>query len=99
MSSSKPLPLVRLEYYETAQAYLRNLPLEHFMEAVSQADQRKISLACLEQIHARWSHFQVFNELLVQYRPRKGGKICQVVPDNMVVLHPERIRAEGSFDV
>ena len=99
MPSSKPLTLVRLEYYEAAQAYLRSLPLEHFMEPTSQASQREITLASLRQVCARRPEVQLFNELLVQYRLRKGEKIRQVVPDNMVVVHPTPIEAEGSFDV
>jgi len=45
MSSPTPLPLLRIRYYEAAQAYLKSLPLEHFMEATPQATQRKITLA------------------------------------------------------
>jgi hypothetical protein len=43
---------------------------------------------------------QCFNELLVQY-PRPGqdpARPAQVVPDNMVVIHPEPIAASGSFN-
>lgn len=41
----------------------------------------------------------MFNELLVQY-PRRGQKRPgQIVPDNMVVLHEEPIKADGSYDV
>src|SRR5262249_61966053 len=42
---------------------------------------------------------QYFNELLVQYPLKRGGRIGQGVPDNMVVLHPEPIKAKGSFDL
>jgi hypothetical protein len=41
----------------------------------------------------------VFNELLVQYPRGKGKPLGQVVPDNMVVVHPKPIKAEGSYDV
>lgn len=40
---------------------------------------------------------QVFNELLVQYPMPRRKRLGQVVPDNMVVLHPQPIDAEGSY--
>jgi Uma2 family endonuclease len=98
MSTALPRSLLRIKYYEAAQAYLRSLPLEHFMEAIPQATQRKITLESLDLVNARCPEVQVFNELLVQY-PLRGDKIGQVVPDNMVVIHPEPIVAEGSYDV
>src|SRR5581483_4887371 len=98
MSTALPRSLLRIKYYEAAQAYLRSLPPEHFMEAVPQATQRKITVESLDLVTARRPEVQVFNELLVQY-PLRGDKIGQVVPDNMVVLHPEPIVAEGSYDV
>jgi hypothetical protein len=39
-----PRPLIALRYAEAAEAYLRSLPLEHFMEATGQSTQRKITL-------------------------------------------------------
>ncbi len=98
MRSSLPISLEKIAYYEAAQAYLRGLPPEHFMESVSQASQRKISVVCLGLVAEKRPGFQVFNELLVQFA-RPGGKIGQVVPDNMVVVHAEKICAEGSYDV
>ena len=99
MPTVVPDILLELEYYEAAQEYLRRLPLEHFMESTPQATQREITLASLALVRARRPDFQVFNELLVQYpRPRRK-RLGQVVPDNMVVIHPEPIDAEGSFDV
>ena len=52
-------------------------------------------------LHARllFPCFQVFNELLVQYRRPRKKKPGQVVPDNMVVVHSEPIEADGSYDV
>jgi Uma2 family endonuclease len=93
-----PLPLLRLRYYDAAQAYLRSLPPEHFMEAVPQATQRKITLESLDLVHAARPEVQVFNELLVQY-PRPDDEIGQVVPDNMVVVWEQPIEADGSFDI
>ena len=69
------------------------------MEATAQATQRKITLESLDLVHARRPDIQVFNELLVQYRQGRGQKIRQVVPDNMVVVHDQPIKADGSFDV
>lgn len=90
--------LVRM-YEEAAQRYLRSLPLEHFMEATDHAHQRKITLESFDVIREHRPDVQCFNELLVQYPRRKMKKIGQVVPDNMVVVHPEPIVAGGSFDV
>jgi Uma2 family endonuclease len=99
MASTKPRDLLEAEYSAAAQAYLRDLPPEHFMEAVAQATQRKITLVSLELVRARRPDVQVFNELLVQYPLRGHRRPRQVVPDNMVVVYKEPIQAKGSFDV
>ncbi len=99
MKTTKPSILLRLEYEEAAGAYLRSLPPEHFMEAKPQAQQRKITLASLAIVEAGRPDFQVFNEMLVQYPFGKPPTIRQVVPDNMVVLHPEPIKVRGSFNL
>ncbi len=98
MSSARPRHLLMLEYARAAQAYLKALPPEHFMEATPQATQREITVGSLALVRARRPDVQYFNELLVQY-PRRNKPLGQVVPDNMVVVHPEPIKAEGSFDV
>jgi Uma2 family endonuclease len=90
--------LVRM-YEEAAQRYLRSLPLEHFMEATDHATQRKITLESFDVIREQRPDIQCFNELLVQYPRPKRKNIGQVVPDNMVVVHPAAIVAGGSFDV
>jgi Uma2 family endonuclease len=98
--STAPKELQRVRYYEAAQAYLRSLPLEHFMEATRQGTQRKASLASLSLVEARRRDFHLFNELLVQYRrTKRSRKIEQVVPDNMVVLYEGELDPEGSYDV
>ncbi len=99
MSTNKPRSLLRIEYEEAAEAYLRSLPLEHFMEATAQATQRKITLESLDLVHARRPDVQIFNELLVQYPYVRHPKLRRVVPDNMVVVWPEPIQANGSYDV
>jgi Uma2 family endonuclease len=91
--------LLEVRYYQAAQEYLRSLPPEHFMEAIPQATQRKITLESLDLVAARRHDFYLFNELLVQYPRRDEKKPGQVVPDNMVVLHDGPIKAEGSYDV
>jgi Uma2 family endonuclease len=95
----KPRILMHLEYEEAAQAYLRSLPPEHFMEATPQAMQRKITLESLDLVSARRPEIQVFNELLVQYALKPGGKPQQVVPDNMIVVWKEPIKALTSYNV
>jgi Uma2 family endonuclease len=97
-TADKPRHLISLAYAEAAQEYLRKLPLEHFMEATGQATQRKITLESLDLVHARRPEVQIFNELLVQYPRARQKKPGQVVPDNMVVVCPEPIKADGSFD-
>jgi Uma2 family endonuclease len=99
MASSKPRALIEIHYAAAAQDYLRSLPPEHFMEATTQATQRKITLESLDLVHARRPEIQVFNELLVQYERSGERRPGQVVPDNMVVVHDEPIEAEGSYDV
>lgn len=99
MPAERPRVFTEILYHEAAQEYLRNLPLEHFMEATPQAHQREITLASLALVHASRPEIQYFNELLVQYPVKGQKKPKQVVPDNMVVVHPEPIRAEGSFDL
>ena len=98
MASTLPRPLVEIKYYEAAQSYLRCLPQEHFMEAMPQGTQRKITLESLDLLSARRPEVRVFNEMLVQY-PRKDGEIGQVVPDNMVVISETPLHVEGSFDL
>ncbi len=99
MSPNLPLALQEIAYEEYAQAYLRSLPPEHFMEATAQATQRKITLESLDLLQARRPEVRVFNELLVQYPVRGRRKPGQVVPDNMVVLTTEPIRAGTSYNV
>jgi Uma2 family endonuclease len=99
MSPNLPRPLQRIAYEEAAQAYLRSLPLEHFMEATAQATQREITLESLALVKARHPDVRVFNELLVQYPRRGRRKLGQVVPDNMVVLTDQPIRASSSYNV
>src|SRR5215472_4741034 len=99
MSTNVPRALQEIAYEREAQAYLRSLPLEHFMEAIPQASQRKITLESLDLVKSRRSDVQVFNELLVQYPRRGQRKPGQVVPDNMVVVCDQPIDANGSYDV
>ena len=70
---------------------------EHFMEATAQATQRKITVGSFELVHARRPDVQAFNELLVMYPVGPQKKNWKVVPDNMVVVHPEPIEAAGHF--
>jgi Uma2 family endonuclease len=86
-------------YESTEREFFDSLPLEHFMESVPHATQRKITLESFDQVHIDRPDIQCFNELLIQY-PLPGRpleKPGQVVPDNMVVLHPDPIEAKGSF--
>lgn len=99
MPTTRPRGLVEVAYAAAAQDYLRSLPLEHFMEATPQASQRKITLESLDLVHARRPEVQLFNELLVQYPIPGQKRPGQVVPDNMVVVCEQEIKAEGSYDI
>jgi Uma2 family endonuclease len=99
MATTRPRALMEVAYEAAAQDYLRNLPPEHFMEATSQSRQREITLESLALVRARRLDFHVFNELLVQYERPGERKPGQVVPDNMVVLSDEPIRALSSYNV
>jgi hypothetical protein len=98
MSTAMP-PLLRLRYAEAAEAYLRSLPLEHFMEAVSQATQRKITVVSMDLVRVHRPDVQTFNELLIQFPLGGWQTIRQVVPDNFSVVHDAPIRADTSYDV
>ncbi len=99
MPTELPRVLMEMSYEKAAREYLRRLPLEHFMEATPQATQRKITLESLDLVHAQRPDIQVFNELLVQYPLPRRKRPGQVVPDNMIVIHPEPIKAEGSYNL
>jgi hypothetical protein len=99
MPTEMPRILVEMSYDKAARQYLSRLPPEHFMEGTPQATQRKITLESLDLVSAHLAEVQVFNELLVQYPLRRRKRPGQVVPDNMVVLHPEPIEAQGSYDL
>ncbi len=93
-----PAPL-ELIYSSAAQEYLRRLPLLHFAEATCQAQQREITLCSLGLVSAQRGDFHLFNELLVQYPVPRRKRLGQVVPDNMVVLHGEPLKANLSYDL
>ena len=99
MATAMPRALIEIDYEEAAQAYLRSLPLEHFMEAPAQAKQREITLESLALLKARRPDVQVFNELLVQYPWLRQRRLGQVVPDNMVVVSNEPVRAVSSYNL
>jgi Uma2 family endonuclease len=94
-----PETLPAIDYEQAAQDYLNSLPLEHFMEATPQATQREITLASLELVRARRPNFHLFNELLVQYPRPHRRRPGQVVPDNMVVVSDEPVRARTSYNL
>jgi Uma2 family endonuclease len=93
------LKRLKMIYEWAERRYLKSLPLEHFMESTPQATQRKITLESFDLIHVARPDVQCFNELLVQYPiPNKDvDKPGQIVPDNMVLIHPKPIVAEGSY--
>ncbi len=99
MATDVPRSRLAILYDKAAQDYLSKLPLEHFMEATTQATQREIAVESLALVRAVLPQVQVFNELLLQGRRKGRGKLVQVVPDNMVVVYEEPIDAVGSYAV
>jgi Uma2 family endonuclease len=99
MTPHLPRAIQAVVYERAAQAYWLSLPPEHFMEGTDQGRQRAITLASLELVRARRRGVWVFNELLVQYPRRGQKKLGQVVPDNMLVVTEQTIRAETSYNV
>ena len=91
--------LSEVTFFASAQEYVRSLPPEQFMESIFQATQRAITVSSLALVHQYRPEVQVFNDLLVQYRPRRFAEISKVVPDNMVVIHDQPINVEGSYDL
>jgi Uma2 family endonuclease len=99
MPAKLPRMLLEVRYYQAAQEYLRNLPLEHFMEATPQARQREITLASFALVRPHRPAFHYYNEFLVQYPLPRQKRPGQVVPDNLVVIHDGELKVEGSYDV
>ena len=101
MSQATPAPTVidRVRYENAAQDYLAGLTMENFMEATAQGTQREITLESLAIVRAARPDVHVFNELLILY-PKAGAgtrNLIGVVPDNMVVVHPEPLDPGGHF--
>jgi hypothetical protein len=99
VDSGLDLERLRRAYQRDAMAYSRTLTEENLMESSAQATQRKITLESFDAIRVHRPDIQCFNELLIQYerpgeRPEKPGR---VVPDNMIVVHPEPIENIGSY--
>jgi Uma2 family endonuclease len=99
MSTHVPRGIQEASYEHWAREYLRSLPPEHFMEATAQATQREITVESLALVKGQRPDVQYFNELLVQYPRRGQRRPGQVVPDNMVVLTDQPIRAGSSYNV
>lgn len=99
MSTTKPRSLERIEFEEAAEAYLKSLPLEHFVEAPAQGTQRKITLASFEVMRVERPDIQLFNELLLQYRHGRPPVLRQVVPDNSAFLSNIPLKPGLSYDV
>lgn len=97
MAKLKPRPWTARDYERAAEAYLRRLPLEHFMEAVPAATQRKITLESFDLLQSRCPEVQCFNELLIQYWYK--GRVRRVVPDNFVRKCERPPVAELSFNL
>lgn len=97
MAKLKPRPWTAEDYEQAAAAYLRRLPLEHFMEAVSAATQRRITLESFDLLRHRCPDVQCFNELLIQYWHK--GRIRRVVPDNFVRRCQLPPATENSFNL
>lgn len=92
-----PDPDLAQFYADDAAWYVKQLPLEHFMESTAQATQRKITVAAFDGIATVRPDVQCFSELLIQYGRTPPEKPERVVPDNFVVVYPTPIAVEGSY--
>jgi hypothetical protein len=93
------LERLRRAYARDAMWYSRSLTEENLMESYAQGTQRAITLESFRVIRTMRPDIQCFNEILIQY-PRPGenpDKPGRVVPDNMIVVHPEPIENFGSW--
>ena len=99
MRAEVPRAILEVHYEAAAEEYLRKLKPENHMEATPQATQREITLASLALVHERRPDVQFFNELLVQYPVGNRRKPGQVVPDNMIVVHPTPLRVPGHYSL
>jgi Uma2 family endonuclease len=99
MSTTLPPIQISVHYAEYAREYMRNLPLEHFMEPTSQARQREITLESFAVLRVVRSDVHVYNELLVQYPLRGRKRPGQIVPDNMIVFYDGPLDVDISYDV
>jgi len=89
-------PLTANDYEELARAYYETLPLEHFMETVSQGTQRIIAITTLQFLKVSRPDVQLFNELLIQYWT--DDELRRVVPDNMIRLCDQPLLTKNSFN-
>lgn len=99
MANPSPPFLSAAEYELRAKEYMRGLPLEHFAESTGQSGQRAITLKSFSVLRARLPDVHVFNELLLQYHHGRDSRLHQIVPDNMVLVWQEPIKANLSFDL
>jgi Uma2 family endonuclease len=99
MSTVKPRAASEAAYEKEARDYMQSLPLEHFMEGIAQARQREITVESMAVLKTRRPDIQVFNELLVQYPVPRRRRLGKVVPDNMVILSDQPVRAELSYNL
>lgn len=98
ISEALPIAEQRAAFAAAARAYREWLFREHLnCDTERQGRQRMITLSSLRP-PARQRDFHLFNELLVQYR-KEGGRIGQIVPRNMVVLHKGALDLYESYDV
>jgi Uma2 family endonuclease len=97
VAKTKTTPWTAAEYDRAAEDYVRRLPLEHFMEALPQSTQRRITVESLDLLRARRPEVQVFNELLIQYFFK--DRLRRVVPDNVIRLSQKQLIAKQSFNI
>jgi Uma2 family endonuclease len=97
MAKLKPRPWTAADYDRAALAYCRRLPLEHFMEAIPAATQRKITVESFDLLRTQRPDVQCFNELLIQYW--HNGRIRRVVPDNFIRICDRPPATETSFNL
>jgi Uma2 family endonuclease len=91
----KHSPWTIKDYERAAREYLASLPLEHFMEGIPQATQRKITSESFDVLQTFCPDVQLFNELQIQYFFK--GKHRSIVPDQFARKCAQAPLSRGTF--
>ena len=97
-STFQTTPMYFADAAEEYLAFIKKEHPEHFIESVTQATQRKITVASLDLVVAERPDVHVYSELLIQWRNEKH-EMRRVVPDNMVVIAEKKPKVSTNFAI